>query len=57
MVEKSKFAGLVSEPTKKGEQMRSRLSSNVGSDLGEIDLTDLDHCILCFEEMKVTIVG
>ena len=37
--------------------MRSRLSSNVGSDLGEIDLTDLDHCILCFEEMKVTIVG
>ena len=36
---------------------RSRLSSAVGSDLGEIDLSDLDHCVLCFNEMKVVIVG
>ena len=51
MVEKNKFQKLEGpkkvEPTSPMLGGRSRLSSNVGSDLGEIDLSDLEHCILC----------
>jgi hypothetical protein len=47
MVEKNKFSKLQEEPKAPKQETRSRLSSNVGSDLGEIDLSDLEHCILC----------